>query len=97
MLNLSIVRFQRGQGEEVWGRERGGRRVEPGTRMTIVNFVLGTSGNIPIAGGWLEYKSKSVNPPGVGSAALKMSDGQLLVVLRQDLEEACLGRSCSLI
>jgi hypothetical protein len=50
-----------------------------------VNFVLATSGNSPIAEGWLEYKSRSVKPPGVGSAALKMSNGQLLMVLKQDL------------
>lgn len=53
--------------------------------MTVVNSVLDTSSNIPAAGGWLEYRSKSVSPPGVGSGALKMSSGQLLVVLRQAL------------
>lgn len=38
--------------------------LKPGTRMTTVSSVLGASGSIPVAGGWLVYKCKSANPPG---------------------------------
>lgn len=61
------------------GMEEGS--IEPGTRTTMVNSALGTSSNSPVVEGLLEYKAKSVSPPGVGSGTLKMSSGQLLVVV----------------